>query len=86
MWCVPELDQEYVERMEDVLALYEKPVTVEEPVVCVDEKSVSLREEVREAMPLQPGRVGDGMGNINAVARPMCFVEWRRKPECTSRR
>lgn len=26
MWCVPELDQAYVARMEDVLATYEKPL------------------------------------------------------------
>jgi hypothetical protein len=25
MWCVAELDEEYIRRMEDVLALYEKP-------------------------------------------------------------
>jgi len=25
MWCIPELDAEYVRKMEDVLALYEKP-------------------------------------------------------------
>lgn len=43
--------------MEDVLATYEKPVTSEEPVVCVDEKSVSLHQEVREPIAVQPGRV-----------------------------
>jgi hypothetical protein len=32
MWCVPELNREYVERMEDVLNLMEKPATVKEPV------------------------------------------------------
>jgi hypothetical protein len=25
MWCVAELDDEYIGKMEDVLALYEKP-------------------------------------------------------------
>ena len=25
MWCVAELDQEYIEKMEDVLTVYEKP-------------------------------------------------------------
>lgn len=77
MWCVPELDEEYVERMEDVLALYEKPVSAEEPVVCVDEKSVSLHEEVRKAMPLQPGRVGrrDSEYKRWGTANVFCGVE-----------
>lgn len=77
MWCVPELDQEYVERMEDVLALYEKPVSGEEPVVCVDEKSVSLHEEVRKPMPLQPGRVGrrDSEYKRCGTANVFCGVE-----------
>ena len=26
MWCVAELNEEYIARMEDVLALYEKPL------------------------------------------------------------
>jgi transposase len=56
MWCVPELDQEYVERMEDVLGVYEKPLSAEEPVICVDEKSVSLHKEVREPVGMQPGQ------------------------------
>ena len=31
MWCVAELDEPYIERMEDVLALYEKPYDAAEP-------------------------------------------------------
>lgn len=52
-----ELDQAYVERMEDVLATYEKPCESTEPVVCVDEKAVSLHQEIREPIILQPGQV-----------------------------
>ena len=36
MWCVAELDEEYIARMEDVLALYEKPHSSAEPVLCLD--------------------------------------------------
>jgi hypothetical protein len=43
--------------MEDVLTLYEKPLSKEEPVLCVDEKSVSLHWEVRAPMVMEPGRV-----------------------------
>ena len=34
-------------KMEDVLALYEKPYNVAEPVVCLDEKPVSLHADIR---------------------------------------
>jgi transposase len=57
MWCVAERDEEYIARMEDVLAVYEKPLSVREPVVCVDEKPVVLHEEVRPPLALQPGRL-----------------------------
>src|SRR5260370_18598193 len=57
MWCVAELDEEYIARMEDVLAMYEKPLSAREPVVCIDEKPVVLHEEVRPPVAMQPGRV-----------------------------
>jgi hypothetical protein len=47
MWYVAELDEEYIARMDDVLAVYEKPLSVQEPVVCIDEKPVVLHREVR---------------------------------------
>ncbi len=56
MWCVAELDQEYIEKMEDVLAIYEKLYDPVEPVVCLDEKPVSLHVDVRSAMPARPGK------------------------------
>lgn len=46
MWCVAELNREYVERMEDLLDLYERPIQAGEPVVCLDEKPVQLLEDV----------------------------------------
>jgi hypothetical protein len=42
MWCVPELDAEYIERMEDVLDTYEKPLSTAEPVICLDEKPIQM--------------------------------------------
>ena len=56
MGCVANLDEEYVTKMEDVLALYEKPYQPEEPVVCLDEKAVSLHAEVRPPRAAAPGR------------------------------
>jgi hypothetical protein len=78
MWCVSELNAEYIARMEDVLALYEKPLDASEPVVCLDEKPVSLHAEVRPARPARPGHIAKrdseykrcGTANIFAVIEP----------------
>ena len=45
MWCVAELDAEYIAKMEDVLALYERPYSAREPVLCLDEKPVWLTSQ-----------------------------------------
>ena len=86
MGCVPELDDEYIERMEDVLEVYEKPVSAEEPVVCVDEKTVTLHGDVREPIPMKPGSVAkqDSEYQRCGTANAFCAVEPRR--ECISRR
>lgn len=42
--------------MEDVLDLYAEPYDPDRPVVCFDETSTQLLAEVREPMPVQPGR------------------------------
>jgi hypothetical protein len=57
MWCVAQLDEEYIRHMEDVLALYERPLSEEEPVVCIDEKPVVLHRDIRAPKPARPGRV-----------------------------
>jgi len=74
MWCVAELNEEYVAKMEDVLETYEKPCNPEEPVVCLDEKPVTLHADVRP--PLQQYRDGkrDGITNTSAVVQPMFSV------------
>lgn len=56
MWCVGDLTPEYLARMEDLLALYERPWDRRRPVVCLDEKPVNLHAEVRPSRPLRPGR------------------------------
>lgn len=48
MWCIPKLTEEYIERMEDILDLYQRPYNPKEPVVCLDEKSIQLLAEVRD--------------------------------------
>ena len=56
MWCIPQVDGEYVARMEDVLDLYAEAPDPERPVVCFDESPVQLIGEVRQPIPAEPGR------------------------------
>jgi len=78
MWCIAELDAAYIACMEDVLALYERPYNVHEPVVCLDEKPVSLHADVRAPRPARPGHVAKrdneyrrcGTANIFGVVEP----------------
>ena len=55
MWCIPEVTPEFIERMENVLDLYEKPYNPDEPVICFDEKSKQLIESARESKPTKAG-------------------------------
>lgn len=57
MWCIPKVTPEFIERMEDVLALYEKPYNPREPVICFDEKSKQLLRHIRLMVPPEPGRL-----------------------------
>ncbi len=78
MWCIAELDAEYIRKMEDVLAVYERPYDPREPVLCLDEKPVSLHAEVQPPRPARPGHfakrdseyVRCGTANIFAVVEP----------------
>jgi hypothetical protein len=77
MWCVAELDDEYIAKMEDVLETYEKSYDPAEPVVCLDEKPVTLHAEVRPASPAEPGREGrrDNEYERRGTANVFCAVE-----------
>jgi len=55
MWCIAEITPEYRKRMYKVLALYARAYDKNYPVVCVDEKSKQLMEDVRGVIPLKPG-------------------------------
>ena len=77
MGCVAELNDEYIAKMEDVLETYEKPYDPAEPVVCLDEKSVTLHADVRPASPAQPGREArrDSEYERCGTANVFCAVE-----------
>jgi hypothetical protein len=63
--------------MEEVLALYEKPLLESEPVVCVDEKPVVLHADVRPARPMRPGRIArrDSEYERRGTGNVFCGVE-----------
>ncbi len=56
MWCIPQVDGEYVARMEDVLDLYAEPADPQRPVVCFDESPTQLIGETRAPIPAEPGQ------------------------------
>ena len=72
-----ELNQEYLRRMEEVLALYEKPLSEKQPVVCIDEKPVVLHQDVRPPLPMRPGRIArrDCEYQRCGTANAFCGVE-----------
>lgn len=63
--------------MEDVLALYEKPLSAQEPVVCIDEKPIPLHQEVRQPQGPQPGQTAkrDYEYQRCGTANSFCGVE-----------
>jgi hypothetical protein len=77
MWCVPAIDGEFVERMEDVLSLYARPHDESEPVVCLDERPVVLHTSGRAAVAMRPGqpRRTDYEYARHGTANIFCIVE-----------
>jgi transposase len=57
MLCIPQVDADYVARMEDVLDLYAEPRDSKRPVVCFDESPIQLIGEVRRPIRAKPGRI-----------------------------
>ena len=57
MWCVGVLNEQYRERMYDLLNLDARPFNCIEPVVCLDEKSTQLLAHSRVPVPMKPGVV-----------------------------
>ena len=57
MWCIGKLTEQYRQRMYDLLDLYARPLRLEEPVVCLDEKSKQLLKDSRAPLPMRPGMV-----------------------------
>ena len=91
MWCVAELNEDDVEKMEDLLATYKQPYDPWEPVVCLDEKPATPgREASRDSEYERCGTanvfcaVGPKAAGISPSARrtlqassvPRSFLSW----------
>jgi transposase len=76
-WCVPDLDAEFIERMEDVLEVYAKSYGERNPLVCLDEKPIQLLEDVRPESGIAPGKIKkiDFEYKRNGTANVFCAVE-----------
>jgi transposase len=91
MWCIPQVDAEYVARMEDVLDLYAEEPDPQRPVVCFDESPIQLIGEVRQPIPPEPGQIAryDCEYQRNGAANLFVFLDanrpWR-KVKVTERR
>ena len=91
MWCIPQVDAEYVARMEDVLDLYAETPDPKRPVVCFDESPTQLIGEVRQSIPARPGQLEryDCEYRRNGTANLFVFLDahrpWR-KVKVTDRR
>jgi len=74
---VADLDDDYLAQMEDVLEVYEKPYDPEQPVVCLDEKPITLHADVRPGSPAVPGREArlDNEYERRGTANLFCAVE-----------
>jgi hypothetical protein len=78
MWCVPKIDEPFVERMKDVLELYARPHDPSEPIVALDERPVVLHDNARPDRPMRRGKprridyeyVRRGTANIFCIVEP----------------
>ena len=77
MWCLAELNTDYIARMEDVLETYEQTYDPQQPVVCLDEKPVTLHADVRPASRAVPRREArrDNEYERRGTANVFCAVE-----------
>jgi len=91
MWCIPQVDAEYVARMEDVLDLYAEEPDLARPVICFDESPTQLIGEARQPIPAAPGRIEryDCEYRRNGTANLFVFLDvhrsWRKVKVTESR-
>lgn len=81
MWCIAKVTPEYIERMMDILEIYELPYNPKFPVICFDEKTKQLLGDVTNPIPASPGKIKKVDYNYkrNGVVNLFVSVEPRGK-------
>src|SRR5882762_7729525 len=91
MWCIPQVDGEFVARIEDVLDLYAEQPDPKRPVVCFDESPTQLIGEARQPIKAEPGQLEryDCEYKRNGTANLFIFLDvhrpWRKVKVTNSR-
>ena len=75
----PRKSAAFVWRMEEVLDLYEQPYDPRSPMICFDEHPCQMLGEVRDPLPMAPGKVRrfdseyerEGMAYVHAAFEPL---------------
>lgn len=78
MWCIAEITDEYRKRMMDILKIYEKSYDPLYPVICFDEKSKQLLDDIRRPIQAKAGKIRkvdyeykrNGTANIFVAVEP----------------
>jgi len=65
---------QYIAKMEDVLEVYERPYSPQEPVICVDEKPITLHADLRPPRRRFQDEKRDGITNMSVAGPPMFSV------------
>lgn len=74
MWCISSITTEYRGRMYNLLDLYESEYNPQYPVICVDEKSKQLLEDVRKPIAMKPGSPQKYDGEYKRMGTQNIFV------------
>ncbi len=64
--------------MEDVLEVYARPSDPLRPVVCMDETNKQLIGEVREPLPVEPGKPPGSSTNMSVTVSRRSLWRWSR--------
>jgi transposase len=77
MWCIGDLDETFINRMEDILEVYERTHDSSRPVLCIDEKAVPLIGDSKDRKPSEPGSVAkkDYEYTHNGSVNVFCGIE-----------
>lgn len=84
-WCIPsEQNAAFVAAMEDVLAVYARPVDPRRPLICFDEGGKELQAHTRPPLPAVPGQLArvdyeyqrHGSANLFLACAP--HLGWRQ--------